>query len=287
MQAELNLVNESNTDIKFKISKFPDGQQGFTVLNPSVAIKSSDVVIKSRLNDFKDLEIIIEATSCLREIGVKSISLYIPYFLGGRSDRKFEAGGTNYIKTVIAPIINLQGYTKVTVIDPHSDVIEACIQNFAKQDNIELVKFALNDFKSDKKIVLVSPDAGALKKVFNVVEKISPEFIGGFPVIIGNKHRDLKGKITHTSVPECEKYVNHDYFIIDDICDGGRTFIEVAKVIQGQIDLNNGKGQLYLVITHGIFSSGLEELKKYFQKIWTTNSIKNINNELVKQMDVF
>lgn len=286
MQAELNLVNEANSDVKYKISKFPDGQQGFLVLNPTTVIKNSDVVIKSRLNDFKDLEIIISATSCLREIGVKNISLYIPYFLGGRSDRKFENGGTNYIKNVIAPIINLQNYTSVTVVDPHSDVIEACINNFRKIDNVDLVKFALDNYKSDKKIVIVSSDAGALKKVFNVVENISSEWVG-YPVLIGSKHRDIKGKITHTSVPDSDKYVDHDYFIIDDICDGGRTFIEVAKVIQEQINLNNGKGQMYLVITHGIFSSGLEELKKYFQKIWTTNSIKNINDELVKQMDIF
>ncbi len=286
MQAELNLVNEANSDVKYKISKFPDGQQGFLVLNPTTVIKNSDVVIKSRLNDFKDLETIISATSCLREIGVKNISLYIPYFLGGRSDRKFENGGTNYIKNVISPIINLQNYTSVTVIDPHSDVIEACINNFRKIDNVDLVKFALDDYKSDKKIVIVSSDAGALKKVFNVVENISSELFG-YPVLIGSKHRDIKGKITHTSVPDSDKYVDHDYFIIDDICDGGRTFIEVAKVIQEQINLNNGKGQMYLVITHGIFSSGLEELKKYFQKIWTTNSIKNINDELVKQMDIF
>jgi len=286
MQAELNLVNESNSDVKYKISKFPDGQQGFLILNPTTVIKNSDVVIKSRLNDFKDLEIIISATSCLREIGVKNISLYIPYFLGGRSDRKFENGGTNYIKNVISPIINLQNYTSVTVVDPHSDVIEACINNFRKIDNVDLVKFALDDYKSDKKIVVVSSDAGALKKVFNVVEKISSEW-AGYPVLIGSKHRDIKGKITHTSVPDSDKYVDHDYFIIDDICDGGRTFIEVAKVIQEQIDLNNGKGQLYLVITHGIFSAGLEELKKYFQRIWTTNSIKNSNDEFVKQMDIF
>lgn len=286
MQAELNLVNEANSDVKYKISKFPDGQQGFLVLNPTTVIKNSDVVIKSRLNDFKDLETIISATSCLREIGVKNISLYIPYFLGGRSDRKFENGGTNYIKNVISPIINLQNYTSVTVIDPHSDVIEACINNFRKIDNVDLVKFALDDYKSDKKIVIVSSDAGALKKVFNVVENISSELFG-YPVLIGSKHRDIKGKITHTSVPDSDKYVDHDYFIIDDICDGGRTFVEVAKVIQEQIDLNNGKGQLYLVITHGIFSSGLEELKKYFQKIWTTNSIKSVDDEFVKQMDIF
>jgi ribose-phosphate pyrophosphokinase len=283
---ELNLVNESNTDITYKISKFPDGQQGFKILNPKIPIKDLEVMIKSRLNDFKDLEIIIEATSCLKEIGAKNISLYIPYFLGGRSDRKFETGGTNYIKNVIAPIINSQGYSKVVILDPHSDVIEACITNFKKIDNVDLVRFALERHKSDNPIVLVSADAGGLKKIFNVSENISTE-LSGYPIINGNKHRDLNGKITHTSIPDCEKYINHDYFIIDDICDGGRTFVEIAKIIQEEIDKNNGSGKIYLVVTHGIFSAGLDELKKYFQTIWTTNSIKDMEDNFVIQMNIF
>lgn len=283
---ELNLVDESNTDIKYKISKFPDGQQGFKILNPKIPIKDSEIMIKSRLNDFKDLEIIISATSCLKEIGAKNISLYIPYFLGGRSDRKFETGGTNYIKNVISPVINSQGYSSVTVLDPHSDVIEACLDNFKKIDNIDLVKFALEKHKSDNLIVLVSADAGGLKKIYNVCEGISTE-LSTYPIINGTKHRDLNGKITHTSVPDCEKYTDYDYFIVDDICDGGRTFVEIAKIIQSEIDKNNGNGQIYLIVTHGIFSAGFDELNKYFKTIWTTNSIKDIENDLVSQMNVF
>jgi phosphoribosylpyrophosphate synthetase len=57
-----------------------------------------------------------------------------------------------------------------------------------------------------------------------------------------------------------------DCIIVDDICDGGRTFIEIAK----QLPNTNS---LTLVITHGIFSKGLKELEAYFDKIITTNSL--------------
>ena len=117
----LNLANESNVlSIKYKISKFPDGQQSIQIQEE--LLEGSEVTIRSRLNSFKDLEIIICATQSLRELGVNKINLYVPYFIGGRSDRKFVPGSSNYIKTVIAPIINLQGYSKVTILDPHSDV---------------------------------------------------------------------------------------------------------------------------------------------------------------------
>jgi ribose-phosphate pyrophosphokinase len=65
--------------------------------------------------------------------------------------------------------------------------------------------------------------------------------------------------------------------IIDDICDGGRTFIELAKVIKEQTDK-----PIYLVVTHGIFSGGFEKLSDVLDGIFCTNSVKNINFETVK-----
>jgi ribose-phosphate pyrophosphokinase len=68
---------------------------------------------------------------------------------------------------------------------------------------------------------------------------------------------------------------------VDDICDGGRTFIEISKALDGY------QGELYLFVTHGIFSKGFEELFKHFTKIYTTNSIKDIEqSDKLKQYKV-
>lgn len=115
--------------IQYKVSKFPDGQQTVDITQPHF-ILSTQVQIRSRMNDFKDLELILCATQALKNLGVSDIELYVPYFIGGRSDRLFVYGGVNYLKQVIAPIINSQGYSKVIVFDPHSDVLEALIINF-------------------------------------------------------------------------------------------------------------------------------------------------------------
>jgi ribose-phosphate pyrophosphokinase len=310
MAETLNLVNcEDKLSCKYKISKFPDGQQSLTIVEDGYdtfeKIKGQNygIKIKSRLNNFEDLELIICATQALRGIGVKEINLYIPYCTGGRSDRKFTEGGINYIKNVIAPIINLQNYNQVTIVDPHSDVLEACINNFNKVDNVKVVRFALMDyFKSNNivisdysKLRLLSPDAGALKKVFAAAEGIGYEN----EVIIAAKHRDPKtGKITHTSVPLGPDDIDKDIFILDDICDGGRTFIEIAKTIRSHVWPRDEyfRGKIYLVVTHGIFSNGFQELGDYFDGIYCTNSIKDIssagtNSELqpinLKQLNIF
>ena len=276
--------------------------------------KQHGIMIKSRLNTFSDLELIICATQALKEVGVKNIELYIPYCIGARSDRKFMEGGINYVKTVIAPIINSQGYNKVTILDPHSDVLEACINNFEKEDNIDLVSFAFKDYflskgfktwspKNFDNVCLVSPDAGALKKVFHVAEKIG--YKG--EVVIASKHRDLEtGKIDYTNVPMSVHDADKDVFIIDDICDGGRTFIEIAKAVDEVRKLSSSVkrehyGKNYLIVTHGIFSAGFDFLVQHFDGIYCTNSVKDVRDgtivdtfsrhktihSLVKQQNVF
>ena len=173
---ELNLVYEGASDIKYKISKFPDGQQDVTITKFDT--KVSEVIIKSSFNNFKDLELIISTTKALRNLKVERIHLYIPYILGARSDRKFVEGGTSYLRDVIAPILNAQNYVTVTCIDAHSDVAAACINNLEVMDNSWFIKVALtkqNQISLQNAVdsfTLISPDAGALKKIYNLAEKI-------------------------------------------------------------------------------------------------------------------
>ncbi len=55
--------------------------------------------------------------------------------------------------------------------------------------------------------------------------------------------------------------------IVDDICDGGRTFIELAKTLK-----EGGAQRVVLYVTHGIFSKGIYPLEKYIDEVYTTNS---------------
>ena len=281
----LNLAYPEKSDVKFTISKFPDGQQSLDIETGKAWIEGADITIKARISTFRDLELIICANQDLLEMKAKSVSLYVPFLLGSRSDRKFKEGGINYLKKVICPIINLQNFSCVTVLDPHSDVSEACLNNYSKINNFSLVKSALtgidNKNGAQDRIVLVSPDGGALKKIYDVAEEFQIPNI-----VTAMKHRDIKtGKITHTEVPDLSKYgEDHKFVIVDDICDGGRTFVELAKEIRKQ----NAISDIYLIVTHGIFSSGLTELSRHFTKIFTTNSVKDITEEsIVNQFTLF
>jgi ribose-phosphate pyrophosphokinase len=264
---ELNLAQPERSTIKFKVIPFPDGQQSIKITEvPEDFSHSDSVEILSRMNSFRDVEVIICAAKALRGLEVNDVSLFIPYCIGGRSDRKFEEGSINYIKEVIAPIINLQNFSKVTVMDPHSDVLEACINNFAKESNFELVDFALAHLGGNPDTyTLVSPDAGAMKKVYAVSEHTKIR-----DIIVASKVRDTStGKIVYTDVPVTPIHSQKEFIIVDDICDGGRTFVEIAKNIREKFP----DAKVYLIVTHGIFSAGYHELAKYFTGIFTTDSI--------------
>ena len=278
----LNLINQLKSDIIYEISKFPDGQQSIVLTDYNYLEHYSDAIsIKTRINSFLDLEILICATQALRTITDRPIALYVPYFLGSRSDRKFVEGGVNYLKQVISPIINSLDFTSVVVLDPHSDVLEACLNNFEKADNHLIVKYALEDLgviNSVDEVCLVSPDAGAYKKIFDVARKFNIE-----KIITATKVRDMKtGNILHTEIPVLDQHNDLKYIIIDDICDGGRTFVELAKAIKA----GRPTAKIYLIVTHGIFSAGYDQLSEYVDRVYTTNSYKDIDHSFVKQYTV-
>jgi ribose-phosphate pyrophosphokinase len=289
----LDLTNVERSDIKYKISKFPDGQQSITLATIFPKdLENKSVTIKSRLNSFLDLELIICANQALIELGIqnsafklKEINLYTPYFVGARSDRKFLNGQSNYLKTVICPIINSQNFNRVTILDPHSDVLEACINNFEKISNVDFASTAIK-YYVEGDLTLISPDAGALKKIYDVSKAI-----GCKNVIVANKLRDMEtGRILRTEVPGIDDTTGSKNFVIcDDICDGGRTFIEIAKAILEIRPKSIFNDKIYLCVTHGIFSAGFEELEKYFDAIFTTNSVKedSFYTQSVKLFNVF
>jgi ribose-phosphate pyrophosphokinase len=277
----LDLVNLSKSNIKYKISKFPDGQQTIDIINwyyipnPENPTQESLIEIRTRLNSFQDLEILICAVNALRNIAPCNIELYVPYFLGSRSDRKFVDGGVNYLKQVICPIINSLNFSKVSVLDPHSDVLEACLNNYVKFNNHFLVTMALRDIGGNlEDVCLVSPDAGAYKKIFDVAK-----MFGIKKVITATKVRDLEtGKILHTEVPTLDQHNNIKYLIVDDICDGGRTFIEIAKAMKE----SRPTAKIYLVVSHGIFSGGFYDLDELFEGIFCTNSYEDIESKVIE-----
>ena len=296
----LNLTNKEKSEVKFEIYNFPDGQKQVKIHAPSRALYpegSKNVTILSRMNNFQDLELIICSVKSLTLLGFEEIHLYCPYFLGCRSDRVFEVGTNNYLKHVICPIINSLNFKSVTVLDPHSDVLEACLNGFVKIDNKSLVIFAIKDLYPEEgclndNAILISPDAGALKKIHKIADAIG--YTG--EILCCTKNRDEHGKLSNLNIPLNYEHVEKDFILIDDICDGGTTFVNVGKRIwdyRVSTGANSSTfGRVSLVVTHGMFNNGFIELNRYFKNVYTTNSYRDIHQAFltaynIKQLALF
>jgi ribose-phosphate pyrophosphokinase len=200
-----------------------------------------------------------------------SISLEIPYVPYARQDRICNDGESFSIK-VFANLINSINAIKVCGWDVHSDVTNALIDNFYSIPVHDILKKSLEmiNILKNAKTLICSPDAGSLKKIQKVQENF---LIDNDRSFMATKIRDVSnGNIIDTQV-FADNLKGKTVLIIDDICDGGRTFIELAKKIK-----NISSGRIILYVTHGIFSKGIEIFDNLIDEIWTTNSYCNINH---------
>ncbi len=132
------------------------------------------------------------------------------------------------------------------------------------------------------KFKLISIDAGASKKINSLGEFLYSNGWTNFDIIQCNKKRNVSNGNIEGFEVFTDDLQGLPCFISDDICDGGASFIHAAKALK-----EKNCGDLYLFVTHGIFSKGFDELNKYFKKIYTTNSFSDVENENVKQFKLY
>lgn len=215
-------------------------------------------------NDIIKLLMAIDAIKSLNPINL--LILVLPYLPYARQDRVCNLGEAFGIK-VMANLINSLGCGRVVIYDPHSDVCSALINNchaidlytiFSSTRSISI----LNHIRFER-LSILSPDAGAEKKIYRLATLLNKNTdYSPIEVICASKKRNtMDGSIIDTQIHGDVKDKN--LIIIDDICDGGSTFIKLAIKAKQQ-----GAKSLILYVTHGIFSKGLEILFEHFDYIY-------------------
>lgn len=243
-------------------------------------IDESDAVrLHTRLNSSDDIMNLLLAVDALRRMQVKHIEALIPYVPYARQDRVMVPGEPLSVK-VFADVLNSLQLNKVIVFDPHSDVTPALINNCVIIPNYDMVKYFLESLQLTD-FVLVSPDLGAYKKIDKLAQYIG--YKG--EIATGIKVRDLAtGEIVRSDV-NVNDLTNKSCLVVDDICDGGRTFIELAAALKAK-----GATDLYFIASHGIFShNALERLQEAgYKNVCSSNSISDLEKTaFYKSYDVF
>ncbi|MHC9088399.1 ribose-phosphate diphosphokinase [Tenacibaculum sp. IMCC1] len=260
---------ENNVDYNF--FTFSGGEPHIKIISELENV--SEVTITHRIQSFNDIGTLLLATNALKNMGIAKLHVVLPYFPAARQDRLMVSGEPLSIK-VYADIINAQNFKSVTVFDPHSEVTPALLNNCKVIDNHKFIELVTQQLSED--LTLISPDGGALKKIYKVAA-----YLQNYEVIECSKSRNVKtGQLTGFKV-YTDDLQGKDCLIVDDICDGGGTFLGLAKELKAK-----NAGNLYLAVSHGIFSKGFDELEKHFTKIFTTDSFKTIENDNCIQIEL-
>lgn len=251
-----------SNSIEFDQFTFSGGEPHIKIKTDLKAIEK--IHITHRVTSFNQMGLLLLAIDAVKRAGVPKIEVFLPYFPAARQDRVMVAGEPLSVK-VYADLLNLQNLQSVTVFDAHSEVTPAVLNHCKALDNHIFISQVVRQIDS-KHLKLVSPDGGALKKIYKVAS-----YLDGIEVLECSKSRDVKtGKLSGFKA-----YTDHldgaDCLIVDDICDGGGTFMGLANELK-----NKGAGKLYLAVSHGIFSKGLKDLKQHFETVFTTNSFRDL-----------
>lgn len=206
------------------------------------------------------------------------VNLVLPYLPYGRADRSFCIGDCNGLE-VFSSILRLMGFNRVVSLDIHSVAGIKAARNLGLDlENVSplpIIHSAIGHFAEKYKadcVTILFPDAGARERY------VLPEYIGNnhhqikIDVQHCEKRRDpVTGKLSGFIVPDAGN-LNKNVLIIDDICDGGGTFVGIADAVYDKCSMEGQEINFGLYVTHGIFSKGLGELNLRFKEIYTSDS---------------
>ena len=260
---------------QYKLSKFPDNSIKF-ILKEDIEnrfISVPTIIVRTRLISNDDIIALALVKDVIdnKYVNVKTI-LKIDYMMYQQDDRRFKTEESFGLK-VISNFINTMKWDKVEIFHPHSDKVEF-IDNCIITSNQSFVEDAILDVRSytfNRFPYWVIPDSGAFKTQFKQIENI--EYLN-FITCMKSRNHETGGIETVVNVGDLS---GQACFIVDDICLGGRTFIQIAQKLR-----EKNCGELYLIISHGVFNQGIEHLLEYFDYIYTTDSICNIEHEKLK-----
>jgi ribose-phosphate pyrophosphokinase len=233
--------------------KFPAGE---------LLIRAEDMVHFWDLRTSDDILALLMAADANQRAGKPAPSIAISYFAYGRQDRVCNQGEAFSLK-VVCDLINSAGFTSVTVLEPHSLVLPALLDNC----HIMPMTGFVAELAADK--VVIAPDAGAEKRAYEVAKAAGSDM-----VVALKKRNPLNGEIISIDL-FCDDLQGKDCLIVDDICDGGATFLHLAVKLR-----EKNCGKITLAIAHGIFTRGAEVFNGKIDEVYCIENYKLTKKEL-------
>lgn len=237
--------------------KFPAGE---------VHIRDFDVsditqVILNWRGDHTDLAVLSSLVTLPVSMLALQSPLLVPYLPASRADRIIDnesLGKVAYLDLISAAWdgLSLIASSYIETWDIHSTT-----NTDTPIINIPRIQQYLTTHSFPDNSVLLAPDEGSISRVAAISTAT------GLPYVRATKNRDYAtGQLLSNSIPAVLGDYDH-IFVVDDICDGGGTFLLLADSIRKQ----NISSNLHLFVTHGIFSKGKSALESRYSTVFALN----------------
>lgn len=246
-QVEIDWVKFSDDAITCKVLDLPESfRKAWITVDPTTPVK--DVLL--------EVLMVRESLVCSHNKSLEFIGLNVPYMPFARGDRIFEKGNPLPLQIFLDQI--LDSFDEILTIDIHNPDwgkgINVIPQHVALKETIK--HLSSYDY-------VVAPDKGALKKIYSL----------DMPVITATKIRDLStGRIIETMLDADVNLEGTKLLIVDDILDGGGTFIPLAE------KLKRLGAHVDLYVTHLIAAKGLDIFKGKIDNIYCYHTVGNYVN---------
>lgn len=271
MITSLNFVNASKSDIKYRVDVFPDGEPSLVIESELNHKTIEQVRITTRLSSMNDVFVLLQAVDILNRHGL-DFNVYITYLMSMRMDRVMDWNrpySLNVMTNILKPA--LQGH-EIYVFEPHSkktlDLLGASEYTTALTYMRQSIMMQTRSHLASDPNIIVYPDAGARSRYKVTDDSVCFE-----------KKRDLAtGNIIGLDFCDNEdketiKYAKN-IVVVDDLCDGGGTFVGVAKKIREV----NPTANLVIVVAHAVNPVGIKNLSENYDEVIISNSYANWDN---------
>ena len=256
---------------KIDVKHFADGET-LIELGESVRGKRCYIIQSTCKPVNETLMEVLICLDALRRSSAAEVTVIIPYFGYARQDRKAMPRQPITAK-LVATMLETAGANRVVTFDLHAPQIQGFFS--CPVDDLTTVPMMGQYFRrknlDTNNLVVVSPDHGGVKRARTLAEML------GCPIAIIDKRRP------QPNVAEAANIIgdvfNKNVIIVDDICDTGGSLIAASNIVK-----QYGASDIYVCITHGLFSNGAAERieNSPIREVVVTNTIIPSKQDLAK-----
>lgn len=260
---------------RVEIIRFADSECRIRILEE---VEGQDVFIIQSLSNPVDEYLMEFLLTCdaVKRSEARRIIAVIPYHGYARQDR-IHRPGECLSSQVVAKLIDTVGYDKLITVELHNEAILGFF-DIPVTHLSGLSVFRSNVEKIKNEVVVVTPDAGALKR--------SQKFAEGLdvPLALIEKKRDLNSMHKILSMRVVGNVKGKIAIVVDDVIVTGGTLVNAAHLLKQE-----GAKQVIAAATHADFVAGASKILKDspVDKIWVTDTIMIPNEMKFSKLEIF